>query len=258
MTVDYSESITWVPRSHNGGCAFAAAVGESAILTASIEHNANWANAHGTSFTLFRKPSVVTGVHPQWEKVSALRQLLQRESCRWLMHIDSDAVVTDVEKSPTALLAEMQAEAAPASPLVYASCNSPLGRGFDCDVFCCGRAKQSAATSGSSSGGSEGRGRASSSGKTSSSCTVGLHDVGPASPYPCMINSGVFFVRNVGALTSSLVEAWWDKRRTHAEVFGEQASVSHMPPCFPRNSHVLPCLPRNFLGPPLCLPGRLT
>ena len=45
----------------------------------SVEHNANWAVAHGASYTLFRAPRARQGVHSQWEKVAATSRMLQRQ-----------------------------------------------------------------------------------------------------------------------------------------------------------------------------------
>ena len=207
--------IEWRPRTHNGVCAFSAAAGESSSLHVSVEHNANWAVAHGLSFTLFRSPMAPAGVHGQWEKVHALQRMLERDGCEWLMHIDADAVVADVTQSPKPILHRLEAEAAPARPALFASCNSPLGRGLDCDVFCCGRVRQ---LDGHTSRTAH---------RPRPGCAVGLHDLGVASPYPCMINSGVFFVR-VGADARALLGEWRSKQSAHPEVFGEQASLNEL------------------------------
>lgn len=158
------ETIEWRPhpQRHNSVCAFTAAVGEASALHSALEHNANWAVAHGSSYTLFTAPLAPAVLNPQWEKVFAARQMLDRDECRWLLHVDADAVVVDVTRDPLQLLHRMEAEALPARPAIFATCNSPLGRGLDCDVFCCGRQ--------------------SSPRRRDGLCAVGLHDVGPASP----------------------------------------------------------------------------
>jgi len=197
--------VEWRPHAarHTKVCVYTSAVGEASALRASLEHNANWAVAHGATFTLFTGVMARQGLHSQWEKVYATRHMLERDECAWLMHIDADAIVVDVTRAPTSILTRLEEEAAPARPALFATCNSPLGRGYDCDRFCCGRAQS--------------RGR----------CSVGLHDLGPASPYPCMINSGVFIVRR-GENSRQLLRAWEAKHMDHPEIFGEQAALNEL------------------------------
>ena len=191
------------PQRHNSICVFSSAVGESSSLLTAIEHNANWAVAHGSTFSAFLSPMARPGVHRQWEKVLAAVRILERDECAWLLHLDADALVLDVSRDPMTILRRLVEEAEPASPAIFATCNSPLGRGTDCDASCCGRARRR------------------------TGCSVGLHDLGPASPYPCMINSGVFFVRNAPASHKLLAE-WVAKQSEHPEVFGEQASLNEL------------------------------
>ena len=198
------DTVEWRPQlRHSGVCAFTVALGDALSLTAGIEHNANWAVAHGGSFTLFRTQMSKPGLWRNWDKVLGARRMLQRQECLWTLFIDADAVVMDVDQAPAPLLLRMQAEAAPASPLLFAACNSPLGRGLNCDTFCCGRARRGA------------------------NCTVGLRDEGPAAPFPCLINSGVFFLRNAPA-AHTLVRDWYahhtDKDTHDGDPFYEQVS----------------------------------
>jgi hypothetical protein len=220
----------WHPRVHNGICAFTVAVGESSELRASITHNANWAVAHGCSFTLFRTKMASTAVHGQWEKVHALEKILAQRSergCQWLLFIDADAVVSDVQRSPEPRLRKMEEEAAPGQPVLFAACNSPLGRGLNCDIFCCGRQRQL---------GSHTRADAH---LPRPGCGVGLHEVGPASPYPCMINSGVFFVRATHAEAQPLVKEWLAKQGSQSQIFGEQASLNELKEAWPTKIEVV-------------------
>ena len=195
----------WLPRTHSGVCVFTAAVGESAHLHVSIEHNANWAVAHGCSFSLFTNKLAGPKLHPQWEKVFATQHMLKRIDCRWLMFIDADAVVIDITRAPQPLLQRLEDEAMAAKPSVppvlFGACNSPMGRGLDCDVFCCGRARRR-----------EG-------------CSVGLRDDGPAAPYPCLINSGVYFLKR-GRVARTLVAEWAAHQADQPEIFGEQESLN--------------------------------
>ena len=162
-----SSTVVWQPsRPSNAICVFTVAVSRSLELLAGIEHNANWAVAHDSSFTLFRTNMVSAGLHNSWQRVTAARGLLSRDGCHWLMHIDADAVVVDVARGPLPLLHRMEAEAAITGvatlPAMYTTCNSPLGRGLECDVFCCGRQRRRARRD----------------------CAVSLQDEGPSSPYP--------------------------------------------------------------------------
>lgn len=221
-------TLEWLPQRHNGICAFTTAIDSATSLLVGIEHNANWAVSHGCSFTLFRAPMAKAGVHHQWQKVLAAQRMLEAHGpsgdhrgahrCRWLFHLDADALVVDVERSPETVLRRLEADAAPARPVVFATCNSPLGGGSTCDTVCCVRARDGAGCCrpprGTAAGGA-------------AACSVGLHDVGPASPYPCMINSGVFFVR-VGPAAAALVAAWVAKQDKNSEVFGEQASLNEL------------------------------
>ena len=208
------------PSSFNGLCVFTAAVDEASKLTAALEHNANWAVAHGSSFSLFRSHMARKGVDRQWEKVIAARHMLHRDECRWLMHMDADAVVVDVSRSPDALRRHLETDAAPAQPVVIATCNSPLGRGHSCDVLCCVRARD-----GDACCAREAR-------KIRPQCAVGLHDVGlpklsSSAPYPCMINSGVWFMKNAEE-ARILINEWEAKQSEHPEIFGEQASLNEL------------------------------
>ena len=173
-------TVEWRPTSHNALCVFTAAVGTSVRLLASIEHNANWAVAHHASFSLFLSQMAPSSVDRQWEKVHAARHMLQRTACAWIMHIDADAVVVDVNRSADVLRRQLEAEAAPAQPALIATCNSPLGHGHNCDVFCCVRAR-------------DGNACCTNPRKRRAECAVGLHDVGlprlsSSAPYPCMLN----------------------------------------------------------------------
>lgn len=210
MPMQSADIIEWRPHAarHVSICAYTTAVGEAAALRATLEHNANWAVAHGATFSLFRLAMAAPGLHSQWEKVHATKRMLERPECAWSMHIDADAIVVDVTRSPAAILSRLEEESVPAHPAIFATCNSPLGRGYDCDVFCCGRAQ---------SRGTE---------------CVGLHDLGPESPYPCMINSGVYFVRR-GEASRQLVRSWEAKQSVHPEIFGEQASLNELKSAHP-------------------------
>lgn len=216
---DSPSIVEWRPTSFNALCVFTAAVGDAAGLLASVEHNANWAVAHSSSFTLFRSRMARAGVDRQWEKVLAARHMLQREQCEWLLHVDADAVVVDVSRSADALRRRLEADAAPATPVVIATCNSPLGHGHSCDVFCCVRAR-------------EGEGCCAPPRRRPAQCAVGLHDVGlprlsSSAPYPCMLNSGVWFMKNAPE-AHTLVREWEAKQAEHAEIFGEQASLNEL------------------------------
>ena len=137
----------------------------------------------------------------RWEKVAATRRMLHQEtSCRWLLFLDADAIVVDVTRSPQQLLRQMEAEANPAT-VMYAACNSPIGRGLNCDTDCCGRAKRR------------------------TGCHVGLRDGGPAIPYPCLINSGVYFIK-AGAAGRALLKTWEGHQKTQRENYGEQEGLN--------------------------------
>lgn len=193
----FEPSLEWRPpeRTHSGICVYSIAVGRASDLFEGITHNANWAVAHGASFTLFRS-RVARQQHPSWEKAFRARELVSRPECAWVLHIDADAVVVGVKRSPSDVLESMRIEAAPADPALYAACNSPIGRGLDCDRFCCGRAVSRRTIE--------------------KRCPVGLMDQGPAAPFPCLINSGVFFVRG-GPRGRALVEAWVSKRKNGSD-----------------------------------------
>ena len=183
-------------------CVFTIAVGQSSKHLPAVEHNANWATLHGCSFTLFKSHMFEdAALESRWEKVAATRRMLHPEtSCRWLLFIDADAIVVDVARSPQQLLRQMEAEADPAT-VMFAACNSPIGRGLNCDTVCCGRAVRR------------------------TGCLVGLRDGGPAIPYPCLINSGVYFVK-VGSAARALLREWDGHQRTQRESFGEQESLN--------------------------------
>lgn len=221
-----ARAATWRPAtSRQALCVFTAAVGEAVQLLTTIQHNANWAVAHGASFTLFSTPMARNTSNSQWEKVLAARHMLH-STCDWLMHIDADAVVADVDQSPEQLLQRLKVDALPAEPLVFASCNSPLGRpnGMSCDTFCCARARD---------------GDACTNRRTRpASCTVGLHDVGDFSPYPCMINSGVWFMKG-GEESRRLVKEWEEMQDVHPEIFGEQASLNELKEKYPSKIDVV-------------------
>lgn len=162
----HHDAVEWQPlvRKH-GICTFAVAVASARELLVGVVHNANWAVAHGGSFTLFLKPTnKVASNNHMWDRVSQARRMMHRPSCAWLMHIDADAVVAEVGRGPMGLLKWMEKEAVPDGnqqhPVMYTTCNSPLGRGLDCDADCCGRTRKR------------------------SGCAVGLRDVGPSVPYP--------------------------------------------------------------------------
>lgn len=55
---------------------------------------------------------------------------------------------------------------------------------------------------------------------------------------PCMINSGVFFVRN-GESARMLLRLWLAKQRDHAEIFGEQASLNEIRDVHPELIEIL-------------------
>ena len=216
--------VEWRPRRADGGgiCAFTSAVGVAVDLLDGVTHNANWAASHGVTFTLFRSRLQNESLHPQWEKVAAAERMLARgaDECAWLMHLDADATVVDVERPPAALLASLRSSSVPAEPTMFTTCNSPLGDGYDCDVFCCGRARQGAACCAPPR-------------QRPRKCRVGLHDFGEGSPYPCMINSGVWFLQN-GRGARELVARWQAKRPDHAEIFGEQAALNELKEAMPR------------------------
>lgn len=197
--------LEWRPltRSASGICAFTVAIGEAASLLEGVVHNANWANAHRIPFLLFRKQTIAQGLHHNWERVSAARAMLRGSDCNWLLHMDADAVVVNVDRSPEELLARLEAEvtASAPKPAMFATCNSPLGAGLDCDTLCCGRSKRRL------------------------DCPVQIMDEGPASPYPCMINPAVFLLRN-SASGRSLLRAWEAHQSDQKEVFGEQHSLN--------------------------------
>ena len=167
-----------------------------------VEHNANWAMLHGCSFTLFHSHMVEDAdLESRWEKVAATRRMLHHESsCRWLLFLDADAIVVDVARGPEELLRRMEAEAS-SSTVMYAACNSPIGRGLNCDTVCCGRAVRR------------------------TGCDVGLRDGGRAIPYPCLINSGVYFIKS-GSAGLALLREWEGHQRTMRDNFGEQESLN--------------------------------
>ena len=55
--------LEWRPTHHNSVCVFTTAVGEATNLLVGIEHNANWAVAHGCTFTLFLAAMAEAGSH---------------------------------------------------------------------------------------------------------------------------------------------------------------------------------------------------
>ncbi|KAL1499742.1 hypothetical protein AB1Y20_012429 [Prymnesium parvum] len=197
-----SRCVEWWPAAHSSLCAFTVAVGAAASLRVAVEHNANWAVAHAASFTLFGARLGAAGPCANWEKPLAAARLLRRGACGWALFVDADALVSRVEAPPVPLLRQMAREAAPAAPLLFAACNSPLGSRLECDGLCCGR-----------------RGN----------CSVRLREEGPASPFPCLINSGVFFVRNTPR-AHALLREWYahhaDKETHDGDPFYEQESLN--------------------------------
>lgn len=190
------EGITWRPTRHNSICAYTHALGPVRALLAGVEHNANWATAHGCTFTLFtRRLGNEPELHASWEKVRGAQSLLERPVCQWLLHMDADAIVRDVTRSPLELLERMQQEvvAGATPPVFFTSCNSPLGRGLECSAgpaptdVCCGRSRKT------------------------KGCAIGQFDDGPDAPFPCLINSGVFFVHNT-AKARRMVDEWYTYR----------------------------------------------
>ena len=233
--------VEWWPRQQSPICAFTVSVGEATALRRGLEHNANWAVAHGVSFTLFLdRMTNASSVHPQWEKVAAAQQMLARSACHWLMHVDADAVVAGVHKAPSDILAQLRVDAVPAAPIMFTTCNSPLGHGTDCDVFCCGRAR-------------DGEGCCARPRHRPSRCTVGLHDFGVGSPYPCMINSGVWFLKNTPR-AHTLVQEWLAKQGVHGEIFGEQASLNELKEAHP---HLIDVVGAQVMNTPVAFHRRM-
>ena len=217
---------TWRPTTHTTSlCVFSTAIGQSVDLLDGVVHNANWAVAHGATFTLFRGRSAGSNVHLQWEKVIAAQSMLRRAECKYIMHIDADAIVADIERAPLLLLNKLIEEAKPSAPIMFATCNSPLGRQHDCDTLCCGRARDGASCCKPPH-------------KRPPRCAVALEDDGPGSPYPCMINSGVWFLRNTPAATD-LLSAWAAKRSKNPEIFGEQASLNEIKASRPEDIEIV-------------------
>jgi hypothetical protein len=117
-----ADVVEWRPSTPpNPICVFTVAVADASELFDAVVHNANWANAHGSTFTLFRSKMVEDAeLESRWEKVAAARRMLHRSDegaahCRWLLFMDADAVVRDVAKAPENVLHTMQSAAVAAS-----------------------------------------------------------------------------------------------------------------------------------------------
>ena len=147
--------------------------------------NREWAISAGFDFFAFDVQTLnQTWYHPTWEKVVRGRELMRtQDHCEMLMWIDADAVVNNPYFPITSLL-----KLYPNKTFIGA-CNSPTGNGFSCDDVCCHVSQKS--------------------------MCVNFHDLGPYSPYPCLMNAGVFFVRNTKK-GLKFMNMWLKRRRLQA------------------------------------------
>ena len=155
------------------------------------EQNVNWALVHGYKYGLFLKQLAGAGVPAVWSKPRAALLMLQRgeDDCQVLFHLDGDAVVVDVNRSITALIARLLPAAR--GPSVIFSCHSPFGHGGACHV-----------------------GRTCRCSRAHTTCTPEqmasmLHRPHMGAKYVpwCLINSGVYLVRN--SPRSRELLGWW-------------------------------------------------
>ena len=192
-------------------------------LMSGVVNNANWALSHGSSFTLFNH-RMSENADLQWEKVFAAQRMAKDERCDWNLFMDIDAIVRNIKKSPYKLLNNLLADlhSHGASPDMIATCNSPLGNGHSCDTFCCQRAYQ--LPSGDPVPGGP-LTTPTNQRRIPQDCSVGQFDGGPASPYPCLINSGVWFLRG-GQPGEILVAKWMSLIKENNMTFGEQNALN--------------------------------
>lgn len=142
------------------------------VYTVSIEQfsptisiNEEWAISNGYTFYSFHTQTLDANVfHPTWEKVVRANEIMQNKDCEVIMWIDSDAVINNPYFPITKIINHY-----PEKTFIGA-CNSPTGSGFQCDSSCCHVRRQTRC--------------------------LEIHDIGDYSPYPCLMNAGVFFIRN--------------------------------------------------------------
>ena len=176
-------------------CVFTTTVNQYNNLNVRI--NRNWAYFKGYTFYNFKKPFLNSSfLHHSWEKVARAKYMLNKKSCKRIMWMDSDAVVNNPYFAIEKILNKYD------SYSVVGSCNSPTGRGLKCDSACCH--------------------------VTPSKNCFGIHDIGNLSPYPCLLNSGVFFMKNNNK-SMSIVGEWLDKIKEQTlplDPFFEQESLN--------------------------------
>eukprot|EP00466_Bigelowiella_natans_P004920 jgi/Bigna1/81105/fgenesh1_pg.77_\ len=227
-----SDRVVWLPRHENRSekiCVFSVAVGRRTLkFYRGIEMNANWANLHGHSFTLFNTKAT-QDLHPTWEKVAVRREGGEggSEKDRGPLMLTATTISLIATKrrlrkeltpigmvaATKKLLREMEESDINDDDGVIESKRGAMGGSglrcpwilyIDADAIVAGIDVNpfNLLTRMETQGGG-----------ATSSCPVGLREQGPASPFPCLINSGVYFIRNVPE-SHTLVDRWFEK---HAE-----------------------------------------
>jgi hypothetical protein len=103
----------------------------------------NWAAAHGYSYSLFVHGYSLNKTEDKarllWAKPQAMRNMLQRPMCAWVMCLDGDAVINQPRFSVEEKLLRFVAPAVPAVRILL-TCHSPFGGSDDCLPCKCCRA----------------------------------------------------------------------------------------------------------------------
>lgn len=138
-----------------------------------------WSKHNKYSFFVFDNLNS-TIYHNSWEKVSRAHELLENKACKMLMWIDADAVINNPHFQIERILNLYRFAS------IIGNCNSPTGNGLQCDASCCHVEKKK-------------------------QC-LDTHDIGNFSPYPCLMNSGVFFIRN-NIKAKRIVSEWLRRKK---------------------------------------------
>lgn len=182
-------------------CVYTVSIGE---VPPTLSINEEWAVSNGYPFYSFYTQTLdATIFHPTWEKVVRAKQIMQTTDCEVLMWIDSDAVINNPYFPITKILNQYPEK------VFIGGCNSPTGSGFRCDLSCCHV-------------------------KSKAGC-FDVHDIGDFSPYPCLMNAGVFFIRN-NKKGRTYVNHWLQRRKYQVrsrDPFYEQEVINEI-----RSQHV--------------------
>lgn len=169
-----------------------------------------WVSNNGYIGHRFTKKILGSFFHPSWEKVARAQFILRKSlSCDMLMWMDADVVINNPYFSVEKILMLYP------SATIIGACNSPTGMGFQCDKSCC-HVKQK-----------EG--------------CFNSYDIGNFSPYPCLINTGVFFIRN-NIKGLNIVDIWMKTRHNQQEKldpFFEQDQINDIRNRFPSDFIIL-------------------